>query len=639
MKKIVRNNLINIGILSYYEFLFAFLMFKSISKETFISIIIYILFSSFVITLCTSLFNEKLNKVFNYIIYFIISLWFATEFTFKSFLDSFFSFSMLGIADQVTSFMGETFKAIFSNLYGILLFFLPFILLIIFRKKTNFNFLKKEKMCLLIYLLLIPLSFCSYKLYLATKKDETLSIYDLYYNVNNPNLAIQKLGVLSSARLDIYRSIFGFEEKIKTEVYEGKKEEVEIPKEIIYEDNTLNLILDDNTPDVIRNYIENTIPSKKNKYTGLFKGKNLVFVVAESYSEIAVSEELTPTLYKLTHSGFTFNNFYVPYYLSTIGGEFQAITGLFPDSSILGKWRDGTTNFPYGLATTFKNIGYNTYAYHNNSGYFQDRNKYLKSIGFDNFKACYMGLNINCKSWPQSDIEMIDKTYSDYMASDEPFLAYYMTVSGHFDYTFNDNYIASKNRSLVKSLPYTEKPQAYIACNIELDRALELLIKKLDEYGKLDDTVIVLLADHYPYALSLSEINEISSYERDALFEINHNSLILWNSKMESESIDKVGMPIDVIPTIYNLFGIDYDSRLFAGTDLLSDKEGLVILGNRSWITNKGRYNSTNSFFEGVANEEYVEYINSIIQNKVAFSKGIFTNNGYTYIRQENISN
>ena len=42
-----------------------------------------------------------------------------------------------------------------------------------------------------------------------------------------------------------------------------------------------------------------------------------------------------------------------------------------------------------------------------------------------------MGLNINCKSWPQSDIEMIDKTYSDYMASDEPFLAYYMTVSGH----------------------------------------------------------------------------------------------------------------------------------------------------------------------------------------------------------------
>ena len=250
-----------------------------------------------------------------------------------------------------------------------------------------------------------------------------------------------------------------------------------------------------------------------------------------------------------------------------------------------------------------------------------------------------MGLNINCKSWPQSDIEMIDKTYSDYIASDEPFLAYYMTVSGHFDYTFNDNYIASKNRSLVKNLPYSEKTLAYIACNIELDKALELLINKLDEYGKLDDTVIVLLADHYPYALSLSEMNEISSYERDSLFEINHNSLILWNSKMENESIDKVGMPIDVIPTIYNLFGIDYDSRLFAGNDLLSDKEGLVILGNRSWITNKGRYNSTNSSFDGIANEEYIEYINSIIQNKVAFSKGIFTNNGYTYIRHENISN
>ena len=179
------------------------------------------------------------------------------------------------------------------------------------------------------------------------------------------------------------------------------------------------------------------MPSKKNEYSSFFAGKNLIFVVAESYSEISVSEELTPTLYKLTHSGFVFNNFYVPYYLSTIGGEFQSLTGLFPDSSILPTWRNGTTYFPYGLSVMFKEKGYNTYAYHDNSGYFQDRNKYLKSIGFDNFKACYMGLDIDCDIWPESDIEIIDKTYSDYMDSYKPFLAYYMTVSGHFEYTFD----------------------------------------------------------------------------------------------------------------------------------------------------------------------------------------------------------
>ncbi len=635
MKKIIKNNLINVGLLTYYELLFALLMFDTYSKNTIISSFIYILFSSFIITVLTNLFSEKLNRIFNYIIYFIISVWFAGQFTVKSFLDSFFSFSMFGIADQVTSFIDEVFKAIFYNLYGIILFFLPFIMFIIFRKKFDFNILKEEKKYLILHLILIPLSICSYRLYLDTNKKETLGIYDLYYNVNNPNLAIQKLGVLSSAYIDIKRSIFGFEEKILS-VKEYTEEKIEKPEEIIYEDNKLDLVLDDNTPELIRGYVENSIPSKKNQYTSLFEGKNLVFVVAESYSEIAVSPELTPTLYKLTHSGFVFDNFYVPYYLSTIGGEFQSLTGLFPDSSILSTWRSGTTTFPYGLATSFKNKGYNTFAYHNNSGYFQDRNKYLKSIGFDNFKACYMGLNINCDVWPESDIEMIEKSYEDYINSDKPFMTYYMTVSGHFEYTFDDNYIATKNKALVKDLPYSEKPRAYIACNIELDKALELLINKLDEAGKLDDTVIVMLADHYPYALSLNEINEISSYERDSLFEINHNSLVLWNNKMETKKIDKVGMPIDVIPTIYNLFGIDYDSRLLAGTDLFSEKEGLVILGNRSWITNKGRYNSIDNTTIGDISSEYIEYINNTIQNRVAFSKAIFNYNGYKYIRENN---
>ena len=630
MKKIVKNNLINIGFLIYYELLFALFMFDTYNKETVISSFIYILFASFVITILTNLFSEKVNRIFNYIIYFIISAWFAGQFTVKNFLDSFFSFSMFSVADQAISFWGEIFNAIFYNLYGIVLFFIPFIIFIVFKKKFDFNILKKEKKYLVLHIILIPLCICSYRLFLETKKDETLGIYDLYYNVNNPNLAIQKLGVLSSAYIDIKRSVFGFEEKVK--IVKEKEEEKE--EEITYDDSKLDIILDEDTPAVIKNYIENTAPSKKNEYTNYFEGKNLVFVVAESFSEIAVSEELTPTLYKLTHSGFVFDNFYVPYYLSTIGGEFQALTGLFPDMSILSTWRSGNTYFPYGLATAFKNKGYNTYAYHNNSGTFQDRNKYLKSMGFDNFKACYMGLDINCKVWPQSDVEMIDKTYTDYIDSDKPFLAYYMTVSAHFGYTFSDNYIASKNKDLVKDLPYSEKAKAYIACNIELDRALELLINKLEEKGKLNNTVIVLLADHYPYSLSLSEVNEISSYERDSLFEVNHNSLILWNNRIGTRKIEKYGMSMDVIPTIYNLFGIDYDSRLFAGTDLLSDKEGLVILGNRSWITDKGKYNSSTNTFTGEADDEYIQYINSIVQNKSAFSKGIFTYNGYKYIKE-----
>jgi phosphoglycerol transferase MdoB-like AlkP superfamily enzyme len=121
----------------------------------------------------------------------------------------------------------------------------------------------------------------------------------------------------------------------------------------------------------------------------MFDGMNLIFVVAESFNEIAVSEELTPTLYKMVNNGFNFKNYYTSNNLSTIGGEFQALTGLYADNSLLSSWRGGEAYFPYGLGTMFKNDGYKTYAYHNNSAYFQDRNVYLKSQGFNNFKGCY----------------------------------------------------------------------------------------------------------------------------------------------------------------------------------------------------------------------------------------------------------
>ena len=227
--------------------------------------------------------------------------------------------------------------------------------------------------------------------------------------------------------------------------------------------------------------------------------------MAESFSEIAVSEELTPTLYKLIHDGFYFENFYTSNNLSTIGGEFQALTGLYADNTILSSWRNGSAYYPYGIGTVFKNAGYNTFAYHDHFAYFQDRNVYLKTQGFNNYKACYTGLEkvINCEQWPESDVEMMNATVSDYINSDKPFATYYMTVSGHMHYTYGGNAIALKNRNLVKDLNYPEEIQGYIATQIELDRALEALLKKLEEAGKLDDTVIVLLADHYPYDLSI----------------------------------------------------------------------------------------------------------------------------------------
>lgn len=633
MKKIIKINLLNYIVLIFFEAMFALISFDIYSKSEVLSILIYSLFSSFIMTILMTVGSEKRNKIFSYIIYFVLCFWFALEAIFKSFLQTFFSLDCFKLSDQAMGFAGETIKVIVGNIHYLILFFLPFILLIIFRKKIDLN-IKENKKYLYSYIILIPLSFLSYRLYInSTKDNKDISLYDLYYNTNNIPLSIQKMGVLSSTGLDIYRNIFGFEDKVIEVNYEEENNDEDL---FVYEKNNLDLDLSSNKLNKdIKEYIDNNPGTSKNKYTGMFENKNLIFVVAESFSEIGIDKDRTPTLYKLTNNGFIFDNFYVPYYLSTIGGEFQSLTGLYPNYSTLTKWKSGENSFPYGLATTFKEKGYNTYAYHAHDGYFQNRYKYLKALGFDNFKACNMGLNINCNVWPESDIEMIKATTNDYINSDKPFMTYYMTVSGHLDYTKESNSIVSKNWDLVKNLDYSDKAKSYLATQIELDRAMESLLKELENKGILEDTVIVLLADHYPYGLSLEEINELSSYKRDELFEINHNALIIYNSNMKNINITKVGMPIDVLPTIYNLFDIKYDSRLFAGSDLLSNSEGMVILDNLSWITDRGRYNSLNGKYSGDIDSDYISNINNIIQNKIIFSRNMITYDDYRYIKEK----
>ena len=260
-------------------------------------------------------------------------------------------------------------------------------------------------------------------------------------------------------------------------------------------------------------------------------------------------------------------------------------------------------------------------------------------IGFNNFKACYNGMEklINCERWPQSDLEMMEKTVDDYINSNEPFLAYYMTVSGHFGYSFNDNSIAYERMDEVINLEnLSEEAKGYIATQIELDKALELLINKLNEKGKLDNTVFVLSADHYPYELDIDDINSLSKNERDEKFEVNHNALIIWNNKLESKEIDKPCMAPDIIPTVYNLFGINYESRLMTGKDILSTDIGLAVMNDHSWISDDGVYDTTTGNFKKTTDkevdEEYINTINRIVSNRLNISKMIIETNYYNYL-------
>lgn len=637
MKKIF-TYIFNYLSLVFMELIFMILSFSSININSFINIILFMIPISIILTVITSLFKEKTNKILTFIIFFILSFWYSLYYIFNAIFNTQFSLAVLKLSNQGFQFINMGLKEILKNIYGLLILFLPFILLIIFRKKLDFKRLTSK--FFYITLLIFIISIIIFNININTYKNIKYSIYDLYYNINDNTLNIEKLGVLNATLIDLDRTIKGFKENII--ISDNNDNNIEEEKEEIieygYNELDLNLeeLINNNNSNIkeIASYLQNDEKTRKNKYTGLFKGKNLIYITAESFSEIAVDENLTPTLYKLVNSGFHFNNYYSSNNLSTIGGEFQSLTGLYADTSFLPIWKSGNNNFPYGLSTIFKNNGYNTYAYHNHYATFQNRNKYLKSMGFDNYLACFNGLEkrMNCDLWPNSDVEMFRSTISDYLNSDKPFLAYYMTVSGHFEYDFGGNQMARKNKKLVENLPYSEKVKAYLATQIELDKALELLITELENNNILDDTVIVLLADHYPYGLTIDEINELSSYNRDMVVEVNSNNLIIWNNQINHEEIDKVCMSIDVIPTVYNLFGLEYDSRLFMGKDIFSDSMGLAFFNNRSFVTDEGTYLATTNKFSKDVSSDYINKINNIVANRKNISKLIIKTDFYKYL-------
>ena len=642
-------------LLIFYSFLIIYLelVYKSAVLNNVFSIntLTVIVFSiPFILinTLISSLFKEKINRIISVALSMFITLIYISQYIYFEFYDSIFS--IYSIKEGTGQVFGEFFSAILKmvsdNIWVTLLFLLPFLLFIIFGKKI-FNFERNKKASLITGGLSI-VSIAISILFVQFYGSGMYSLKRLYKETHAPMITINKVGLLSMEVLDLDRFIFGFEEKLyNINKPTDNKEETKKPEEteeIKYNvlDIDFDKLINEEENSMVKSmheYFKNVTPTKQNEYTGIFKGKNLIYITAEGFDKIAIDESLTPTLYKLANNGFVFENYYQPLFtVSTSDGEYMFLNSLIPKEGVWSFYRSSNIYMPFGIGNVFKREGYSTVnAYHNHTYTYYNRDKSHPNLGFDKYIGCGNGLEelINCKTWPESDIEMINATVDDYINSDK-FMTYYMTVSGHLNYTFTGNYISYKNKDLVKDLPYTDHVKAYLAANIELDRAIESLINKLKEKGKLDDTVIVISPDHYPYGLKTSELNEISDTDRSDKFEMFHTSLILYNSEIEENvKVTKYVSSIDVLPTIYNLFGIKYDSRLLMGRDALSDAEGLVILSDRSFINEFGSYNSITGkytkFKEDVSND-YIEKLNHEVYQRFTMSSLILYEKNGVYL-------
>lgn len=632
--------------LLYLELIYHLFIFNSFKLKHIFLITIFTVLSTIFIDLITSLFTKKVNKWLMIIINCFLSVLFIAQIINYRFYGNVISIYSIIHGGQVFGFLSAIFSVLWQNITCVILLLIPIPLYIIFNKKIETDnlswkvILKKNSLLIIVFILSL--------LSLQTDKKEIYSAKNLYYYRHAPLETVKKLGMLTTLRLDLERTITGFEENLTKvtdlnlpEVKEDTKNEDKIKYNI--EDIDFLKLAEEETKTEIKNihyYMANETPTKQNKYTGMFKDKNLIVITAEAFSPIAVNKALTPTLYKLVNQGFTFTNFYSPiYYVSTSDGEYVSLTSLLPKESVWSFYKSSKNYLPYVYGNVFKNLGYDTYAFHDGQYKYYDRNLSHPNMGYK-YMACGNGLEklMNCKKWPQSDLEMINATFDMY-SNEEKFVAYYMSISGHLEYNFYGNNMANKNKALVADTEYSDKIKAYIACQIELDKALEELINKLKEKDILDDTVIVLSADHYPYGLTNDDINSVTPLE-DAKFDIHKNNLIIWSNTMKKNiKIDKIAESLDILPTILNLFGINYDSRLLIGKDILSDTDGLVILNDRSWITKYGKYNASTQKFTSLTEEEipenYVNKINEIVANKFVISKNILDTNYYKHVFKE----
>ncbi len=428
------------------------------------------------------------------------------------------------------------------------------------------------------------------------------------------------------------------------------------PEEVVYEPNVMDFdfaaLAETETNSRIariHQYVNTVEPTYQNEYTGLFKGKNLIIITAEAMALEVIDPEWTPTLYRLATKGIQFKEYYQPMWGgSTSSGEFAILTGLVSASGTNSIKESMQQDLFLSIGKQLQKEGYHTVAYHNHLYDFYDRFKTHPLYGYDQFMGRRSGMEEGVRDvWPESDLEMMDFTVPLYIDK-QPFHIYYMTVSGHCRYNFMGNAMSKKNQALVENYPGSNTIKAYMACQLELEFALESLVRQLEEAGIADDTVIVLSTDHYPYGLEPGAtwnndkdyVKELYGYDPKNHAERDHNALIIWSGCLEDKNIvvEEPVYSLDILPTLSNLFGLTYDSRLIVGRDVFSDAEAIALWYDYTWVTEKGTYDSESRKFiprEGeTVDEAYIQRIKDIVYNKIYYSREVQNTDYFNYLAE-----
>lgn len=591
------------------------------------------------------LFRGRVAQIVGFILLLLPGAWMMLQTVYYTVFSAFFTLYSFSGAASAAEFWRAAVNGILKAWWLLLLLLLPLVAYFPLGRFLRGKERSGVRECLAVLLAAVLLQAGALGMVFGDH-DDVMSAKYLFTRTFIPSLSVEHFGALTTLRLDLKNMIFGMEDTETAAAFEAEEAARLKAEKGDYDANVLEIDFSalaaeetDSTLREMHEYFADITPTLQNEYTGKFAGKNLIWICAEGFSTWALDEDLTPTLYKMVNECFVFENFYNPIWgVSTSDGEYTTTTGLIPKSGVWSMATSSDNAMPFCMGNRLSEQGYLCNAYHNHSYTYYDRDRSHPNLGY-NYIAKGHGLDVKTQ-WPESDVEMMEASVGDYVNSDTPFHVYYMTVSGHLEYNFGGNAMAAKHKEEVADLPYSDACKAYLACQIELEDAVNVLLDALEEAGKLDDTLIVLSGDHYPYGLTKAQIDELNGSEVEEKFELYHSTLILWNSAMATEEetvvVDKPCYSVDILPTLSNLMGVTYDSRLLMGRDILSTASPLVVFSDHSWLTDKGRYNASTGEFianKGVSvSESYVAAMMDKVNSMFTYSAKILETDYYSHI-------
>ncbi len=625
----------------YVELIFRYLSFKSLYDIEVIRIVLFTLTTSLIVAFITSLFREKLAKFMTFLFSFIIGCYAIAQLNFHSFMGNYMSFNAAGdglgrVTEEIKTFLISIKPVYYLCLLPTVLIIILFVFAktILIYERSNYKKIL-GRLVLIIIIHLISLS--TLYLPLFEQKTQIKDNRTLYKQPILLELSLKQFGVVRFLARDVISVFSSNEEKL---IIVETPEEPIVPPEPDYDrhidDTEWKKLIEEETNPQIKNlheyYINKSI-TPKNDMTGIFKDKNLIYIMIEAFDIVSINEELTPTLYKLYTEGLSFDNYYTPKYSCTTGeSEYIGLTSIIPSIPVCTPNTYKNNDYSTSIFKLFEKSDYYNTSYHNYSDKFYERTILHENMGSIKFYNNDDLAIDKISGWP-SDLNLMEEALPHFIDEDK-FFSFIITSTTHFPYDEDGHAgVVTKHWDKVKDLPYNVKIKRYMAKAIELDLSLEYLLNSLVEKEILDDTVIVLFGDHHPLNMEYSYLNSASPYDRYEDFNIDKLPFIIYNTELEPSRIQKTASTFDILPTLANMFDLDYDPRYYVGKDVFSDEETLVIFTNGSWITDKAMFYASTGKYKKLQDieEEYITLTNQKVNNYFSASDQTLKTNYFKY--------